>query len=303
MNPFSEELRHLYIIRQNGISATTLAEKEQEISINLINIDPDIPIYRYMKWEYLKQFYNDHKWVLSNPSNWQDKYEHFIFKCDRFYNPLLDAEVGLGYIAAQYFAQCWTLTKENSMQWQVNKPHSNNSNDNNPQNDGGDIWVKIKSTPKKLLYEMFYSNNNLVSNSLNTITYFIGKVEYLEEDFIRNYQITDPNEIIDNTGLQQVLFLLMKRKPYESENEVRLIMQTDSEFLRNNPGTLVKRPIDDWYGLIDEIVIDPWSTDAQIQEVKMFMENLGAQNNKPVIPVSKSHLNDIPRYLVPTIAI
>ena len=302
MNPFSEERRHLYIISHNGIPATTSVEKEQEININLINIHPDIPIYRYMKWEHLKNFYTDHKWVLANPRTWQDKYEHFIFKCEKFYNPKIGATIELGNLEAQYFAQCWTLTEENSMQWQVNKPHSNSSIDNTPQSNGGEIWVKIKSTPKKLLYEMFYSNNNLVNNGLNVLTYFIGRVKYLEEDYIRNFQITDPKEIFDNKGLQQVIFLLMKRKPYECENEVRLIMQTDSDFLRNNPGTLVKRPIDNWYELIDEIVIDPWATDTQVQEVSSFMENLACQNNKPVIPVSKSHLNDTPRYLIPTIA-
>lgn len=305
MNPFNIDERHKYIILHNGQLATSPAEREDELNINLINIDLDTPIYRYMKWEYLRDFYTDpcHRWVLVNPSRWQDKFEHFIFKCEKFYNPKLKAEVGLNNIASQYYAQCWTLTEECSMQWQVNKPHSNNAADNNPTQDGGEIWVKIRTTPRKLLGGMFYSANNLVRDTFNVLTYFLGKVRYVDDDYIRNYQITDPNEILDQNGLQQVLFLLWKRMPYKCENEVRLIMQVDSVFYRNNPVPIVKRQIDDWYELIEEIIIDPWASDQQVLEVKNYINSLSIQEHKAPIFIGKSHLNDVPNYIVPTISI
>jgi hypothetical protein len=67
---------------------------------------------------------------------------------------------------------------------------------------------------------MFYSSNNLVSDSLNILTYFIGKVEYLDNESIENFTITNPEQLIDPNGLQQVLFLLLKRMPYQQEQEV-----------------------------------------------------------------------------------
>ena len=162
MNPFNAGERHKYIILHNGQSAKSLAEREDELNINLIDIDLDTPIYIYMKWEYLKEFYDDpnHRWVLVNPSRWQDKFEHFIFKCEKIFNTKLGKEISLESIASQYYAQCWTLTEECSMQWQVNKPHSNNAADNTPTQDGGEIWVKIRTTPSKLLGGMFNSTNN-----------------------------------------------------------------------------------------------------------------------------------------------
>ena len=91
--------------------------------------------------------------------------------------------------------------------------------------------------------------------------------------------------------------------PYKCENEVRLIMQVDSVFYRNNPDPIVKRHIDDWYELIEEIVIDPWATDIQVQEVTDFITRLSTQEQKSPILTWKSHLNDIPRYIVPHISI
>ncbi|MDE5998312.1 MAG: hypothetical protein K2G77_08910 [Muribaculaceae bacterium] len=304
MNPFDQQERHNIIISKYDKASTLEEKKKLCLYLNLIDIDFDTPIYRYMKWEYLKSFYEDpgHQWILVNPSKWQDKYEHFIFKCDAFYNTRIGKNIGIDHIASQFFAQCWTLTEESSMQWQVNKPHSNSAADNNPGQDGGEIWVKIRTTPRKLLEEMLYSSNNLVEDSFNIITYFLGKVKYVDDDFIRNYEITTPEEIIDPNGLQQVLFLLWKRKPYQCENEVRLIMQVDSEFIRKNKSTLVRRPIDNWYELIDEIVIDPWATDMQVKEVTDFINVMAANENKLPISVWKSHLNDVPRYLIPYIA-
>lgn len=303
MNPFSPDARQESIYLQDLQRKKSPVNRDEELNLNIINIDFDTPIYRYMKWDYLETFYKDpeHGWVLVNPSLWQDKFEHFIFKCNKFYNPKFGGFINLDYVADQYYAQCWTLTEENSMQWQINKPHSNNAEDNNPDQDGGEIWVKIRTTPRKLLEGMFYSANNLVPDSFNSLTYFIGKVQYVDEDYIRNYRITNREEIMDPNGLLQVLFLLMKRKPYRCENEIRLIMQVDSDFRKNNNSPLVKRHIDDWYELIDEIVIDPWATDAQVQKVTDFMQKLSCQEKKPMLSVWKSHLNDKPQYVPPVI--
>ncbi len=139
---------------------------------------------------------------------------------------------------------------------------------------------------------------------MNLITYFIGKVQYLDDEFIRNFEITDSRQISDRNGLWQVLFLLMKRKPYQLENEVRLIMQVDCNFIPDiNTPFLVRRPIDKWYELIDEIVIDPWATETQVEEVKQYLENLSIQERKTPITSWKSHLNESPHYLIPTISI
>lgn len=86
--------------------------------------DLDIPIYRYMKWEYLHKFYSNsnHEWILARPCLWQDKFEHFIFKCEKFHSNKMDMNINVSNLADQYYAQCWTIVEESSMQWQINKP-------------------------------------------------------------------------------------------------------------------------------------------------------------------------------------
>ena len=305
MNPFDANLRHRYIIESGGIPASSPDEQEKEMLVNSINVDLDIPIYRYMKWEYLQQFYStpQHEWILARPCLWQDKFEHFIFKCKEFHSKKMDMNIEISNLAEQYYAQCWTVVEESSMQWQVNKPHSNSRHDNKGDDKNGEIWVKVRTTPRKLLEAMFYSSNNLVSNSLNILTYFIGKVEYLDSKSIENFTITNPEQLTDSNGLQQVLFLLQKRMPYQQEQEVRLIMQVDSEFCSMHHGDIIGRVIDNWYDLIDEIVIDPWVTQEQETGVKSYLSQLALQQNRTPINCWKSHLNDHPQYLIPTLDI
>lgn len=75
-----------------------------------------------MKWEYLQQFYSEpmHEWILVRPCLWQDKFEQFIFKCDRVHSIKSDMDIEISNLADQYYAQCWTIIEESSLQWQVN---------------------------------------------------------------------------------------------------------------------------------------------------------------------------------------
>lgn len=305
MNPFDANERHRYIIASGGKPASSANGKEKEIWVNSINIDIDTPIYRYMKWKYLQQFYSDprHEWILVRPCLWQDKFEQFIFKCDRVHSMQMNMDIGISNLADQYYAQCWTITEESSLQWQVNKQHSNSCHDNINDDDNGEIWIKMRSTPRKLLKAMFYSSDNLVENTFNIMTYFIGKVEYLNSEDIEKFTITDPNQLIDQNGLQQVLFLLQKRMPYQQEQEVRLIMQVDSGFCSRYHDNKIGRKIDNWYDLIDEIVLDPWVTQNQESRVKSYLSQLAQQQNRKPIYCWKSHLNDSPHYLIPTLNI
>ena len=68
MNPFDANKRHRYIIESGGGPATSAHEREKEMFVNAINVDLDIPIYRYMKWEYLHKFYSR---ILVRPCLWQ----------------------------------------------------------------------------------------------------------------------------------------------------------------------------------------------------------------------------------------
>ncbi len=305
MNPFDANERHRYIIESGGIPASSREEQEKEMWVNSINVDLDIPIYRYMKWEYLQKFYSStrHEWILAHPCLWQDKFEHFIFKCEKVHSSKMNIDIEISNLADHYYAQCWTIVEESSLQWQVNKPHTNSCHDNVGDDENGEIWVKVRTTPRKLLGAMFYSSDNLVENSYNMITYFIGKVEYLASEDIENFKITDSNQLMDQTGLLQVLFLLQKRMPYIQEQEVRLIMQVDSNFCNKHPENIVGRSIDNWYDLIDEIVLDPWVTQSQEETVKSYLLQLAQQQNRTPINCWKSHLNDHPQYLVPILDI
>lgn len=80
-------------------------------------------------------------------------------------------------------------------------------------------------------------------------------------------------------------------------------MQVDSKFCSIHQGNIIGREIDNWYDLIDEIVLDPWVSQSQEKEVKSYMLELAQQQGRTPIDCWKSHLNNRPQYLVPNVDI
>lgn len=58
----------------------------------------------------------------------------------------MNKDIKISNLAEQYYAQCWTIIEESSLQWQVNKKHSNSCHDN-INDDVKAIWVKEEPTP------------------------------------------------------------------------------------------------------------------------------------------------------------
>lgn len=113
MNPFDANERHRYIIESGGNPVSSADGKEKEIWVNSINIDIDTPIYRYMKWEYLQQFYSEpmHEWILVRPCLWQDKFEQFIFKCDRVHSIKSDMDIEISTLRINIMPNAGLLSK------------------------------------------------------------------------------------------------------------------------------------------------------------------------------------------------
>ena len=66
MNPFDISKRDQCIIELDEQLVPSESIREIEMLANSINVDLDKPIYRYMKWEHLQEFYSNkrHEWVL-----------------------------------------------------------------------------------------------------------------------------------------------------------------------------------------------------------------------------------------------
>lgn len=181
-----------------------------------------------MTFEHLVDMLESKRNTLLNPSKWKDKHENL------FLNSIIEIS-GLqlkSELRRSMFCQCWSFTKESDTMWQAYSPNNNS--------------VKISSTPRKLLSGLFELDPNIHK-------VFVGKVKYLTSSKLEKlFQEKAKDWVFEQGGLGKSKTLLYKRYPFKSENEVRLIYNTFTNFQQQ----ILKYDFDP-YQLITDIVFDP----------------------------------------------
>ena len=168
-------------------------------------VDPDQRIYRVFALDYLTRDIQDKKLTLSAPHKWSDPYED------------LPTWVGIttddgkqfffGNEAPHVFGQCWTLEEESDAHWRLFggvEPES--------------VKVQASTTVRRLI--------EITSQSAPEATSIIGKVVYTENDM--KQVVAD---VLGKLGEQAFAdtfersnLLLAKRRPFQHEMEVRLLV-------------------------------------------------------------------------------
>lgn len=214
------------------------------VDINSINLDINTPIYRIIPLTRFYEMLENQNNVLVKPHLWEDPFENFLLKATGKLND--GTPVSFKSIHDSFYAQCWTTKNECDGLWRNYKCSATSA-------------IKIKTTISKLM-ERFYD----LTNQFHTLSYFIGKVDYVNDAEIIDF-FQDPISLMDFKDLGFVKTLLIKRKAFAYEEEVRLI------FSRPNSNEInideIKNPWDnsdlfkfsiDPNDLIEEVEIDPW---------------------------------------------
>lgn len=247
--------------------------KKEFIERNTLNfqngdevIDYNTPIYRIFSLNRLLEALENKEFCLVRPEKWEDPYENFVLNSKGITKN--NIEVGLEPIKERYYGQCWSLKEECDGLWRnytsnscvtCNSEAFKNRHGKPPKS------AQVKTTVGKLM-NAFYNEKK----QFHSICYFIGKVKYVGDDDIKEVVKNAMKVATCQNNYWQVMTLLMKRKPFEYENEVRLIYsKTDQD----NLGDLFKFDIkpDE---LIDEITLDPWVKPEQsgsiIKQIKEY---------------------------------
>jgi len=233
---------------------------------NYINIKPqefDTPIYRVTKVKNLLEMLEFKKITLRRPQLWDDPFENIL---RRTIVKLKDGtKVGFSGLMNCFYGQCWTLEKESDAMWRIYALCKHG--------------VKIKTTIRKLLEAIYHPND---PNSDRK--YFIGKVCYLGQGEIMNIlkKLSSLNHATDPTFQSQTLTLLIKRKAFSHEKEIRLIYRSDRE-LQEDERTF---PVDP-NKLVEEVVFDPRMNQDSFKYYRDRLLCLGYKE-----PIEKSTLYD-----------
>ncbi len=221
--------------------------------------DKDTPIYRVFSKDRLLEMFQDRKLTLVVPALWDDPFENFLAGCKAF---LTESKVwtSLDGVFKNCFGQCWTYQKDSDAMWRIYSGDKKN---------GG----RVKTTPIKLLNAIYDPRNPFA-----VMSYFIGQVQYLDEQQIRTYFTDDrftATIVLDPTGRNQIAPLLIKRAEFEHEREVRLIFQYCKDgFSRTLPDKIWKFDINP-NALFDEVVFDPRISDTDLATCQQELVKLG----------------------------
>ncbi|WP_444894942.1 DUF2971 domain-containing protein [Microbulbifer sp. SSSA005] len=212
----------------------------------LKEIDLDKYIYRIISLERLLELFATNENTLVKPELWDDTFENFILKRKVKQETGEIKEFDLhNYI----FGQCWTLASSSDAMWRIYSPNK----------DGIRIRVKVRDLISSL-------HDAQSSKWPKDMTCCIGKVEYLSEDKL----MERANSTFSGNGIEVgKIFgsLLLKRKAFEHENEVRLLYQN---WETEKPGEIYRYKINP-HNLISQIMIDPRRKEREFSTLKKII--------------------------------
>lgn len=238
--------------------------KSDYIDANTINVDLDAPLYRIMRYDRLCDILRNNRLGMVHPQCWDDPYEVFLM---RSYGLTSQGQnVGFEPVTQSLYGMCFTLKRECDGMWRSFTANSCaecsfckwlSRHGKQP------ITVKVKTTGRKLM-NAFYD----INDPFHSLCYWIGKVDYLTSNEISQMISDGINLITDNTAVNLIRTLLVKRKPFVYEEEVRLLfnMSNDKPADQLDPPDLYYFQINPNV-LFDEIEFSPWVSENDVNKL------------------------------------
>ncbi len=218
---------------------------KMKLDANALNLSLETEIFRVFPYAYFKEILEKGNNILVRPSMWEDPFENILFNhsyCDRN-----GENIDISCIRDSWYGQSWTDRKDEcDGLWRV---YSNN---------GQNRCVRVKTTVQKIFSPLYV-------NSMSEWQCFIGKVEYVPEEYILNLLERSQALSTDRTNINQTQLLLTKRLAFKYENEVRILYCKGVQ--ENNHDTIYKYVINP-NEVFDEVLLDPWLPDRMVRNIQ-----------------------------------
>ena len=143
---------------------------------NVINLDLDTPIYKYIPFKYLKLMILKSSLYFGRVSSWEDVYENWFLK-EKMVLPSGEKGSAMDLIPG-VFGQSWTLQEESDAMWRIYSKVDKKQ----PDDYLDDTAVRIKTISGKL-FDVIYTDDKDFNSS------YIGTVKYLSQDDFLNISL------------------------------------------------------------------------------------------------------------------
>ena len=238
----------------------------------LKGICKDDYVYKYIPLKYLKAMLESKKLRINKVSTWEDPYENFFSKSNFYaFSPFYKQYISVDTqnLIDRTYGQSWTFLEESDAMWRIYS--------NVKDLDLIAIRLKIKVDD---LFDIVYTHDNCMA------TTSIGRVNYKTDKEINQWldNIKDNTDIISDFHKYVKDCLLIKRKPFSHEEEVRIIIcngtsGTAEDFLEFDIKDL---------SVFEEFMIDPRLEQNCVGLITQRIEKLGIDRSK----IRKSKLYD-----------
>ena len=238
----------------------------------LKGICKDDYVYKYIPLKYLKAMLESKKLRINKVSTWEDPYENFFSKSNFYaFSPFYKQYISVDTqnLTDRTYGQSWTFLEESDAMWRIYS--------NVKDLDFIAIRLKIKVDD---LFDIVYTHDNCMA------TTSIGRVNYKTDKEINQWldNIKDNTDIISDFHKYVKDCLLIKRKPFSHEEEVRIIIcngtsGTAKDFLEFDIKDL---------SVFEEFMIDPRLEQNCVGLITQRIEKLGIDRSK----IRKSKLYD-----------
>ncbi|KIU54413.1 hypothetical protein QV12_01020 [Pseudomonas putida] len=200
--------------------------------LNLEEKELNQHIYRTISYDRLIELFTTKQNTLVKPLLWEDTFENFILKAKLRYETGEEIECT---IHERMYGQCWTLESSSDAMWRI---YSQNRDS-----------IRIRTTIDKLMDSLF-----LATIDRGRCEQCIGRVEYLTEAMLLERAKDTFTSHGQLTYGKLFTSLLLKRRAFRHENEIRLIFFDWAEEIGESD--LFKYDIEP-HELITQIMIDP----------------------------------------------
>ena len=163
------------------------------------DLRPETKIYRIFSQMRFFDLFEEKQNGLLRPEIWDDPFENVFLKSKV---ECSNGEKGEFSFRKDVYGQCWTLETESHAMWQI---YSKNR-------DG----IRVRTTVGKLIDSLRAAHGEMAD-----VSCFIGRVKYQNESELRQF---GKSMLTQYNGADAIVqSLLIKRKAYKHEKEVRLI--------------------------------------------------------------------------------
>ena len=259
------------------------ASKNQGL-INLTECDLDQYVYRIYALDRFKSLVAAKEDALVHPTKWDDPFENFMLARTEVRDETSRTSIKLTNLADDWYGQCWSLTTESDAMWRIYSPS------------GAGHGVKVRTTIRKL-----FDNLRAVGPAEWPQQFFVGRIRYVSQAELDKLMsgLTFAGVAAGGQSTGFADLLCIKRDTFAHEDEVRLIFQdmalTEPPRARLGAGGVFKYAFDPHF-MFDEVVADPRLEDVDFLRIKAELQASGCH-----LPIYKSFLYDIPRYVIPMV--